>query len=975
MVQELHDGNRRAYSGPRLASSGISMLDDQSELEAFQHRLSTHFSQLSTWKAAWGSTPVYALEHPLNSSELEQLKKLLVSDHRRKRELSESFWLCWVVFAAEAGYRFSGLAYWEMIEPSTFAWPPVKRLQIAKWSRRFSKLYHGAEPRGIWANRYKYISWPVTHALLPLDLQLQLAQALHYSQKLLIDASGMSDLELGIAVGANSFNRSARYEQFLQSEEYVGQIVHALLEDKDRANVAFYGPSIERITSDLGRHANAAEWLRTARERYLVRNIRLAGRSSSTTNIEDPSSVRKSPPQNQTVQSGILPTAALELRQAEAGHWDIWLLPPSFDSVSSSFPGLAAVLRASSFSIAGTTRSAPASDLLRLRPSAWRLKEWLAFDGLIKIEPAPAAAYINVIESARLPQSQAHVFALEGDGHATHRASGILNPNDAHIIVTTAREQGLAELGEPVPTSCDGVFAVLVPSTANLNDQQTSTLSRLGIRLRDTIRVKAAGLSPRGWHCGDTLDCLDTESLILSVETDGGTSCVEIAIDDEVPQIVQLQCGITSFVSLGRLPEGRHTVLLKSLSKTPQLPTSETKRELRITSRSATSWYGASPDSGAFSIHTTPQRPSIRDLASGNLVASVTGPSTKVQCDVTLLAADGTTSSVTPIINSRLPLDERTWSAALTKALDSDKGNMDFVSAREGFITFDGGDYGAKTVHLLHDVEPVRWAVKKCRGNDSVLLLNDGLDDYDVSVFHSSFASPLVRVPLSLSQATAEIDLNLKRGLFVATGAGFEQSIVACPRQPDRRSGTQRRVGSGLIEDIDATTANTLAPLEDLSAALKVWISASPSNALARIRQRAVARSLSSMIVDRTCGHNWTRLEAAFDPAEQPRSWLELESEVDRSGTNYFAKALKRKCVAHNRNTFELSSAFAESAWNYLQIDHKTAELCWRVSSDPANVPKSDWNLVSTTDSSTLGILCRGARFLSLASELLGTDS
>jgi hypothetical protein len=118
------------------------------------------------------------LEHGLTPQELVGLSDairahILTSSPLREHELP------WMVYAAELGYRYSGDEYWQTFEKETPGW-----IRHAKrdWIRDcFATFKHrrGAVPSGPWAQHFSIICWPLTHAILPRDLQVQLARLLY----------------------------------------------------------------------------------------------------------------------------------------------------------------------------------------------------------------------------------------------------------------------------------------------------------------------------------------------------------------------------------------------------------------------------------------------------------------------------------------------------------------------------------------------------------------------------------------------------------------------------------------------------------------------------------------------------------------------------------------------------------------------------------------------------------------------------
>src|SRR5262249_34533007 len=128
--------------------------------------------------------PLYALEHGLGEAELADVYSG-VRAAVRKYDVSTRLSLPFVVYATELGYAYSGDEYWPTCEAQTPGWDVGNRSFIRESFERFAEEYGGAVPSGAWAGQFKIICWPITHAVLPTDLQRQLARLLYESRRAL----------------------------------------------------------------------------------------------------------------------------------------------------------------------------------------------------------------------------------------------------------------------------------------------------------------------------------------------------------------------------------------------------------------------------------------------------------------------------------------------------------------------------------------------------------------------------------------------------------------------------------------------------------------------------------------------------------------------------------------------------------------------------------------------------------------------
>ena len=149
-------------------------------LTAWHRRLHDHFSHLREARlSAVGDKPIFGLEHGFPEHELKELQEEIRA-HIKETPPANEHWLAWVVYASEVGYRYAGDEYWLTFESTTPKW---KQYGERDWLRRcfqaFHKHYGGARPTGTWAENFSIICWPITHAILPQDLQRQLARILY----------------------------------------------------------------------------------------------------------------------------------------------------------------------------------------------------------------------------------------------------------------------------------------------------------------------------------------------------------------------------------------------------------------------------------------------------------------------------------------------------------------------------------------------------------------------------------------------------------------------------------------------------------------------------------------------------------------------------------------------------------------------------------------------------------------------------
>lgn len=212
-------------------------------------RLDKHFGALRAAREAAG-LPVFALEHGLDVSEVSNLTNYLHGQLQNNGRPSRD-WLAWVVYGAELGYDYDGQEYWASFENRTplWTWRADRRL-LRSWFANFHRTYRGFRPQGNWAKWFSIISWPVTHAILPKDLQTQLASSLYQLRFGVAARIKEEPASIGRYIAARG-EGSSRFRNFLQQEELVGRIAVALLGggelSSQGAGLSHMGESVDEI--------------------------------------------------------------------------------------------------------------------------------------------------------------------------------------------------------------------------------------------------------------------------------------------------------------------------------------------------------------------------------------------------------------------------------------------------------------------------------------------------------------------------------------------------------------------------------------------------------------------------------------------------------------------------------------------------------------------------------------------------------
>ena len=237
-------------------------------LEDFHTELGRHFRALhEERKLLSPAAPVFALEHGLGDADLNLLKNAVRSAVRQGFGATfRQWWLPFVVYAAESGYEYAGGEYWQTFEESTPWWREYgDRDRIRGWFQVFAVEYGGAVPQGAFAAYYTIIAWPITHAVLPVYLQRNLAHLL-FDFRTGLTAQLLQDPDaLGARLASRTGSYTERFRLFCQNTALLGKISVALLSGEDEESPYLLRPTLRRLVDGLSKERDSRQWLEAAR--------------------------------------------------------------------------------------------------------------------------------------------------------------------------------------------------------------------------------------------------------------------------------------------------------------------------------------------------------------------------------------------------------------------------------------------------------------------------------------------------------------------------------------------------------------------------------------------------------------------------------------------------------------------------------------------------------------------------------------
>ena len=844
----------------------------RTRLEGWQARLSEHFARLADARreADW---PVFALEHGLSSSDREALMR----DVREcaaagpGRDVS----LPWVVYAAEIGYEYSGYEYWQTFESKTPGWQPSRqwRERVRTRFETFAATYHGAEPDGDWAHQFNIIAWPITHGILPRDLQRQLA-ALLYNASMSFRAETFSSAEaLGRHLQAQCFGCSSRFRQFAENATLLGQIALALLlqDTADAvggaAGAILHTDTLARIVEDLNRERDARQWLAEARSaaRFRVRGLaRIPLRARTTDYAQHGNRAREA-----SDGTAPLPRPRFLVRELAADRWQVRLQLPNLAQLIGRFPRARDILTRAQGRVEGATvpvlargrivtDAAPTVTLETWPTPQTRL---LTFDG------APPELEAVLRAGFRIDAGDSWLFLIGSDGQARELGTRVLRARESYLLLQkTGTRNPVAGLGiRPVQVACAGIFGFRIDVPREVSRPLVDVLDILGLEVAQTLDVWPAGLPAPEWSGDGHAEWVAGHPVVLGIRGDRRITRVALTIDGahqlDIEPPADAPIGAPVFVQLPLLRPGSHRVAVlaqttddAATEADPALDNGRASDGLRgelacVVREPRTTAVG---QAGALSFSVVPATPSLEDVWEDRFEIHVAAPgAASVRCRLVLRGRGGQ------------ELFARTF--ALLSPCDSDVWRRTFAGPREAAephyddaqvctLDIDAGALGRARVTAERDFTPLRWAVR-ANGRRAVLIDSQGCAD--LAVYTVRCAAPSLEQSGDTAAALEGIEVEEGGALVIARSGRLEAATVVVP--PQRV--TSLAALSGRRPHVP-TAPRDVSTISGLARMAALWERARlAGSSLAEIRRTSAVEALVGRLLSTVAGGRWGEAE------------------------------------------------------------------------------------------------------------------
>jgi hypothetical protein len=833
------------------------------DIDALQTRLEKHFEAVWTARTAQ-RLPIFALEHGLTGEELERLRtqlkaRLTAGDLRLSKH-----WLAWVVFATEQGYDYDGDEYWHTFGRRMPPWDNALRPRIRAYFGKFHEKYGGVRPLGRWANFFSIIAWPITHALLPKDLQSQLARTLYGLRYNLVSRLDLPVDELGRYIARMSHGGSSRYENFLEQEALVGSIVRALLGQPIQNGVGAILPStLDRIVGDLEKARNARQWLQDTRDAVEV--ARLKG---TTRRIGDGTVAQREIrllARNPTIRP------SLQLRRTGPEEWTPILEIPSFREVASLTPELGGFLRTTRCAVAGSP--------------GWRPPGWLLTGAQRRVLDAwPEAGKPAVtFQAANLAMDQllsgeGHIksgptwlFRVCSDGQAVELLGRLVRPGQSYILVSRAEAPTLS-MGRATTIRCLGVTALRFDVPTTLLEAQIAELKKADLSVAETIRVWPVGLAARGWDGEGATEWLENESPCFAIEHDHPVDAYELSLSGGALMYVSAKLpGVPTFVRLQPLQAGNHVLSISVARKPSEGAIKPVEGTISLTVRPPRPWVSGTIGHNGLIVACEPPEPTLDEFWEGLTRLDVMGPSGRqVTVCVELMDGAGGHLGREQVAQLTMPLSEDSWRNAFSAFARMEKQPWNYLGASSGRIVVDAEELGVAHIPLQRDVAPVRWVWHNTTRSTQLRLVDDHDSEMPLEVTLFPFGRPVKPTIISAADAIKGIEPPAPGGLFIAKYGEHSEALVVSARRVD--GGLGGLLVEPEFEEIRGEREEALA----LVKAIRAWSKARLIGTLAGQRRDSITVRLKERLYDVMLGPDWARAETNLRVGKLP-----LDAAVD----------------------------------------------------------------------------------------------
>lgn len=810
------------------------------QLSTFQQELEARFGQLSAERRE--NRLIFALEHG------SQIDIPVLADTLSKQLVygipNQTFWLAWVVFATEVGYDYAGAEYWQTFNERLPAWRAIdtnkSRSRIRMWFRRFASTYNGVRPSGTWAEQFRIIAWPITHAILPKDLQYQFAKSIHQNRYQI--ATESDPLAIGRLIHHRTTHPSSRFREFCEQEELVGRIALSLL-GAETEDLPLSSETTRRIVGDLETTQEAREWLQEARAD--IRRIRGAKRQR----------FQGRAPQDrpQTTAQPRFNLRPMLLLSRKNDAWHVGVQIPSFSPLAAASPEIARHLQKTRVRIEGGSGQWHPAQTLNIPSKLHGLQYWPA-DGVVLRFKDPLPIFDQLVRlEATLSEGPLWVCRIGNDGLAREVRGCHVRPGQKYIVmVRTGHAFRPHPALRPVDLRCEGLTGIQLSLPTHMPEDLRHALKTLGLSFTSTVRIWPAGLPAVSWDGEGRSEWLTTDTPCFGIDVDHDVAAVEVALDG-LPSLWISRTGVQgpSWVQLPPLPPGEHHLVVEVKDGARQAGSPGASRgEVTVEVRDPVSLDETIQQRGGLMVVATPIDASLESLERDELQLEVYGPAGReAQLFLEVEGCDP----------DRRPFDRTVVPATLTylwhRLPTEIQENLGGSNACRLVICAE--EIGTFTLLLERESRPVRWALRRSRQATTIRLVDEAALGAHALCQMAPLDQPCAAQVLDYEDCVDGIEVLAPGALFVVAGRGrLDVVIVSQPVQGTMNDFAQLAVVPRLNG-----FASSAERLRDDVALLGLWSRARVVGPLGAARKGKVVHTMRDALIRLVCGPAWMDAE------------------------------------------------------------------------------------------------------------------
>jgi hypothetical protein len=923
------------------------------QLPAFQQELEARFGQLSA--ECTENRRIFALEHGLT------IDMVALADALSKQLVygipNQTFWLAWVVFATEVGYAYTGGEYWQTFNERLPAWRAVNlnkgRHRISMWFRRFASAYNGVRPSGTWADQFRIIAWPITHAILPKDLQYQFARSIHHNRYRI---AGESDpLAIGRLIHHRTVHPSSRFREFCEQEELVGRIALALL-GVEAENLPLSSEATRRIVADLETTQEAREWLQEARAD--IRRIRGAKRLRFSNHVP-----RERPQTSVQPRFNLRPTLLLS-RKNDA--WHVGIQIPSFAPMAAGSQEVAKHLQKTRVRIEGGSSQWQPAQILNIPSKLHGLQHWPTDGKVLRFKDPLPIFDLLVRQQATLSEGPLWVCRIGNDGLAREVRNHYVRPSQKYIVLARSGYVFRSHPAlRPVELRCEGLIGIQLSLPAHVPDDLRHTLKSLGLSFTSTVTIWPAGLPAVSWDGEGRSEWLTTDAPCFGIDVDHDVAAVEVALDG-LPSLRIPRTAVhgPSWVQLPPLPPGEHRLAVEVKDGAGQTGSPSASRgEVILEVRDPMSVDETVQQRGGLMVVATPIDASLESLERDELQLEVYGPAGREA--QLFLEVEGCETDRHPFCKAIVPATLTNVWHLLPLNIQENLGGSNTCR-----LVVRAEEIGTFTLPLERESRPLRWVLHRSRHATTIRLVDEVALGTHALCQMTTLDQPCTAQVLRYDDCVDGIEVPAPGALYVVAGRDRLDAVVVS--QPGQGTMTEF-VQLAVVPRLNGFASSAERLCDDV-ALLGLWSRARVVGPLGAARKDKVVRTMRDALVRHVCGQAWMDAEARIgDPPWNDGAIVLLGDAITnrREWVNFSAKLR----MSH-REVLDMAPAqvvpwlLKITTGFRLCTDPHLVEQMLRYLTDPGGFIPSSRNIAADLQSLVAhGELARGVRYLQILLE------